>query len=73
MIVAIYLLIHNIPKIILFAWEIFDFAMFVQYLLYKNQILQYMKYVLYRLKKTKIVFGYYLSSDAKSYKSIFYK
>ena len=66
MIAVAHLLIKDIPEANYFAYRIFDFLMFNQYLLHDNEILLYIEYTLYKLKKIKIIFeNYYLINSKK--------
>lgn len=66
MIIATFFLqIQDVPKIIHYIFAIFDFTMFIQYLLYNNKTPLDIKYALYILNKTKIVFENYHLIDPK--------
>lgn len=51
-----FLQVENRAKLIQWPYIIFDFTMFIWYLLYNNKIFTYIKFSLYRLKKIKIAF-----------------
>lgn len=50
----ILLIIDNCLDTIQFAWNILDFTMFTQYILYDGKKLRYIEHALFRLEKTKI-------------------
>lgn len=60
-----FLLIYNLLKTIYSAYTIFDFIMFVQYLLHNNETFFYIDHALSRLSKTKIIFENYCLIDTK--------
>ncbi len=65
------LLIYNTPEAIQYAQIILDFTMFALYVLYDDKMLQYIKYVLYKLEKTNIAFENYRPIDPKLCQPVF--
>lgn len=57
--ITIFLFIHDIQEIINYTYAIFDFFIFLQYLLYNNETFFNIKYALYRLNMRKIAFENY--------------
>ncbi len=56
---AMSLLIFNAPEAIQYVWTILDFTILAQYILHDNEILRYIKHILYRLQNTKIAFEHH--------------
>ena len=59
------LLIYDVQETIQYTRIILDFIMLIQYILYDDEILRYIKYALYKLEKTKIPFEYYRPIESK--------
>ena len=53
----ILLLIHDTPKTIQYVQIILDFTILAQYISHNKEMLHYIEYILYKLEKTKIIFG----------------
>ena len=68
---ATFLLMQNILKSIYYANVILNFTMFAWYLLHNNEILLYMKHILYRLNKIKIAFENHCSINPKQFSPTF--
>ena len=64
---ATFLLIHDAPKTIQYTQIITNFTILAKYVLHDEKMLQYIEHVLYRLKKTKIIFGQYRLINSKLY------
>lgn len=69
---ATLLLIHNNPKAIHCVCAILDFMMLAHYMLYNDKTLAYMKYILYKLEKTKMVFEKYYPINTQLLWPVFY-
>ena len=61
------LLIYDTSNVVQCKWAIFNFAILVLYILYNNDMLQYIMHTLYRLEKTKTAFKQYWLIDLKLY------
>lgn len=59
------LLIHNILETIQYTHVCLDFIILAQYILYDEEMLNYIDYTLYRLEKTKLLFEQYWPINSK--------
>ena len=62
-----FLLIHDADETISSTQAILDIIILVQYVLYNKEMLCYMKHILCRLEKTKIIFEQYQLINFKLY------
>ena len=65
------LLIYDAPKAIQYAQVILDSIMLAQYISLDEEILCYIEYTLYMVKKSKILFEQYQFIDSKLYQPTF--
>lgn len=64
---ATLLQIYDTAKVSQYTQTILKFTILAQYILYNNKTLCYMKYTLYKLEKSKIVYEYHWSINLKLY------
>ena len=68
---AIPLLIHNTPEAIQCTQAILDYIMMAQSILYDDKTFRYIKHILFRLEKTKMVFEFHRPINFKLYQPSF--